>query len=150
MHSKPDPHPSHGWAKASIRRRIWDLTQGLSVPGDLPLPRSERFRPGYLQDWVVCFDYIAVSCLIGPTCIGYCQVNLVRAVSSPSLVFVVLGVDTSTLSTSIAGCCSAVFVREWVCILTRAAHCQRNRTHPRDVQTCLPLPLRPSTLLRLR
>ena len=41
------------------------LAQGLSVLDDLPLFRSGCFRPGYLQDQVMCFDDITVCGLIG-------------------------------------------------------------------------------------
>ena len=37
------------------------LAQGLSVLDGLPLFRSGCFRPGYLQDQVMCFDSFVVS-----------------------------------------------------------------------------------------
>jgi len=37
------------------------LAQGLSVPDDLPLFWSGCFRPGYLQDQVMCFDGFVVG-----------------------------------------------------------------------------------------
>jgi hypothetical protein len=65
------------------------LSQGLGVPDDLPLFRSGCFRPGYLQDQVMCFDDVAIGCSIGIAsliidmpCLGHRRVDGVAGITS--------------------------------------------------------------------
>ena len=65
-----------------------NLAQHLSVLDDPPFFQSGCFRPGYLQNQVMCFDDVAedfsigiASLIINAPCFGYCRVEVVHRIS---------------------------------------------------------------------